>query len=76
VEESELLSSKPLIHLESIEDYIGKCNPQNIKSCDGYKSNPVNILILLYICSANLKSVRPFFERSLKIFYVATLPDD
>jgi len=37
VEESELLSSKPLIHLESIEDYIGKCNPQNIKSCDyGY----------------------------------------
>jgi hypothetical protein len=38
VEESELLSSKPLIHLESIEDYIGKCNPQNIKSCDyGYK---------------------------------------
>jgi len=34
VEESELLSSKPLIHLESIEDYIGKCNPQNIKSCD------------------------------------------
>jgi len=31
VEESELLSSKPLIHLESIEDYIGKCNPQTSK---------------------------------------------
>ena len=48
MEESELLSSKPLIHLESIEDYIGKCNPQNIKSCD-YGYYVVSFPILLRI---------------------------
>jgi len=45
------------------------------KNCIVPESNPLNNLILLCICSSNLKSIRPFFERSLKIFYVWTLAE-